>query len=203
MELAGLEPATSWVRSSHSGTFQGAWLGHLRCSTRPPPTGDLLGAIQSHPNRPRRMVEPFGTCPPALPNTFPQHSVARLPLRQQIRDSIGANEITCSKAGLPGAHRSPPIRSHRSHTSDGSVRGGRNSRSSSHFSLHSIVCRPGGPYVSLPAEPRGQKLRAMLEVEEGARPREERKQQQRGDPRAHRGLSSRRSCRRVTPRPGT
>jgi hypothetical protein len=120
------------------------------------------------------MVEPFGTCPPALPNTFPQHSVARLPLRQQIRDSIGANEITCSKAGLPGAHRSPPIRSHRSHTSDGSVRGGRNSRSSSNFSLHSIVCRPGGPYVSLPAEPRGQKLRAMLEVEEGARPREER-----------------------------
>jgi transposase-like protein len=37
----------------------------------------------------------------------------------------------------------------------------------------------------------------------GARSREQKRQRQRGDARAHHGLSSRRSCRRVTPRPGT
>jgi hypothetical protein len=36
-----------------------------------------------------------------------------------------------------------------------------------------------------------------------SREREERSKDQRGDARAHRGLSSRRTCRRVTPRPGT
>ena len=36
IELAGLEPATSWARSSHYRTSEGAWLSHSGRSAAPP-----------------------------------------------------------------------------------------------------------------------------------------------------------------------
>jgi CheY-like chemotaxis protein len=38
MELAGLEPATSWVRSRRYGTSERGWLSHSGCSRWPAPT---------------------------------------------------------------------------------------------------------------------------------------------------------------------
>jgi hypothetical protein len=110
MELAGLEPATSWVRSSHTATLT------------------------------KRMVEPFGRARQRAPTLSPQHFVARSPLRQEFRTRSAPMRShvprrVCLARRSPPIRSDSCIGSQ---TSDGPVRGGPDSHNND--PARGIIC---------------------------------------------------------------